>query len=126
MKTRLSILAAVVSVAVVGAFMSSAKLSQAQVDEDVAPTMIPDSDPQGAVLVGTLRGRDFAVHLYTDALYSIEDASGEIVGVHLTESEFAEQLPELYEQTQDTFAEAIADNLGRRETLPFEPSGRLP
>ena len=91
---------------------------------DAAPiaAVEPDSVPvaEGAILIGTLRGRGFAVHLLTGNRYSIEDEDGALVGIGLTESEFADQFPDLYGETQEMLAaEPIADTDPYRSDVGF-------
>jgi hypothetical protein len=70
---------------------------------------VVNDDPP--ILVGSLRGRRFSVHLYTDHRYTVEDAHGELVGELLTDAEFAEQYPEVHQETQDMLARSVlADN----------------
>lgn len=121
MKTHWIILVTLTPIAITIAWLGPVLLADTQAGE--APATSVESDAPAAeqpVLVGTLRGRAFAVHLFTGERYSIEDHSGELVGIHLTGAEFANQFPEIYDATQDMFAsEPIADHLPRGDSFPL-------
>jgi hypothetical protein len=66
------------------------------------------------VSLGTIRFRNHSISVYTRSLYTVESAEGTILGELLTEQQFAQDLPEVYETFKTLWAtKAYADCVRR-------------
>jgi hypothetical protein len=67
------------------------------------------------VSLGTIRFRNHSISVYTGSLYTVESAEGTILGELLTERQFAQDLPEVYETFKTLWATKAYADCRRRD-----------